>query len=240
MFQNWRGTVGYIKPSYRPGSLEEFIRLLPEGVGVIPLIVGITAGTEEEFHKVLAVYNDKVAELAALGVDLIDMGGAPPMMVHGLRGELEIVQELEKKHKVPIITSGSCQISALKALGVKRFVGVTYFNDSLNRMFSNYFSEAGFQVAAMQGIPVAFTDVQKLSPYEIYSFTKRTFLNHLDVDAIYMLGGGWRLLEVVPLLEQDLGVPVIYDTAAKLREVQKRLHIKQPIRGYGRLLEELP
>jgi hypothetical protein len=66
MFQNWRGTVGYIKPSYRPGSLEEFIRLLPQGVGVIPLIIGIASGTEEEFLKVLAVYKDKVAELAAL------------------------------------------------------------------------------------------------------------------------------------------------------------------------------
>ena len=240
MFQNWRGTVGYIKPSYRPGSLEEFIRLLPQGVGVIPLIIGIASGTEEEFHKVLAVYKDKVAELAALGVDLIDMGGAPPMMVHGYKGELEIVKELEKTHKVPIITSGSSQVSALRALGAKRFVGVTYFNDSLNRMFSAYFSDAGFEVPAIQGIPVAFTDVQKLSPHEIYSFTKATFLNHPDVDAIYMLGGGWRILDIVPLLEQDLGVPVVYDTAAKIRDVQKRLHINQPIRGYGRLLEELP
>jgi maleate cis-trans isomerase len=55
-----------------------------------------------------------------------------------------------------------------------------------------------------------------------------------------MLGGGWRILDIVPLLEQDLGVPVVYDTAAKIRDVQKRLHINQPIHGYGRLLEELP
>lgn len=240
MFQNWRGTIGYIKPSYRPGSLEEFIRLLPQGVGVIPLIIGIASGTEEEFHKVLAVYKDKVAELAALGVDLIDMGGAPPMMIHGYKGELKIVKELEETHKVPIITSGSSHIAALRALGAKRFVGVTYFNDSLNRMFSAYFSDAGFEVPAIQGIPVAFTDVQKLSSQEIYRFTKATFLNHPDVDAIYMLGGGWRILEIVPLLEQDLGVPVVYDTAAKIRDVQKRLYINQPIRGCGRLLEELP
>ncbi len=240
MFQNWRGTVGYIKPSYRPGSLEEFIRMLPQGVGVIPLIVGIASGTEEEFHKVLNVYKEKVEQLAGLGVDLIDMGGAPPMMVHGYKGEVEIVKELEKTHKVPIITSGSSQISALRALGAKRFVGVTYFNDSLNRIFSSYFSEAGFEVPALRGIPVAFADVQKLSPYEIYSFAKTTFLNEPDVDAIYMLGGGWRILEIAPLLEQDLGVPVVYDTAAKIRDVQKRLHIHQPVCGYGRVLEQLP
>ena len=40
----WRGVVGVIKPTYRPGSLEEFIRLLPEGIGVIPKFAGIREG----------------------------------------------------------------------------------------------------------------------------------------------------------------------------------------------------
>jgi len=240
MFQSWRGTVGYIKPSYRPGSLEEFIRLLPEGIGVIPLMVGIKAGSEEEFHQVLPVYKDKVAELARLNVDVIDIGGAPPMMVHGLSGEKKIVRELEEKYNVPIITSGGSHVAAFKALGVKSFVGVTYFPDPLNQIFSRYFTEAGLRVAAMEGIPVAFSDVQSLSAETIYFHTKRIFLQHNNVDAIYMLGGGWRILNIVPLLERDLGVPVVYDTAAKIWEVQKRLHVRQTVVGYGRLLEELP
>jgi hypothetical protein len=49
---SWRGVVGVIKPTHRPGSLEEFIRLLPEGIGVIPLFLGIRAGTEKEFLDV--------------------------------------------------------------------------------------------------------------------------------------------------------------------------------------------
>ena len=28
-FTSWRGTLGLIKPTHRPGSLEETIRLLP-------------------------------------------------------------------------------------------------------------------------------------------------------------------------------------------------------------------
>ncbi|MGH9819573.1 MAG: hypothetical protein ACRD43_05340 [Pyrinomonadaceae bacterium] len=42
------------------------------------------------------------------------------------------------------------------------------------------------------------------------------------------------------LLEQDLQVPVFYALAAKLWEFQKRFHVREPIRGYGRLLEQLP
>ena len=41
----WLGTVGLIKPTFRVGSLERFIRLMPDGVGVIPRYVGVRAGT---------------------------------------------------------------------------------------------------------------------------------------------------------------------------------------------------
>jgi len=240
MFESWRGIVGDIKPTHRPGSLEEFIRLLPEGIGVIPLTVGIRSGTEQEFHQVLEDYKQKASELADLGVDLIYIGGAPPMMVHGFSGEEKIVKDLEAKHKIPVGTSGGSTTGAMKALGIKKFVGVTYFKESLNQIFTRYFTEAGFQVAAMEGIDVPFKDVGRLSGEEIYSHTKKAFLKHPDADAIYMLGSGWRLLKIVRLLEQDLEVPVVYALGAKLWEVQKRLHVRQPLKGYGRLLEEMP
>lgn len=240
MFESWRGVVGDIKPTHRPGSLEEFIKLLPEGIGVIPLTVGISSGTEQEFHDVLEDYKDKAAQLAQLGVDLISIGGAPPMMVHGFHGEERIVKDLEAKHGIPVSTSGRSTAEAMKALGIKKFVGVTYFPDRMNQIFSRYFTEAGFTVEAMEGIEVPFKDVGRLSGEEIYKHTKRAFLKHADADAIYMLGSGWRLLKIVRLLEQDLQVPVIYALAAKLWQVEKQFHVREPIRGYGRLLEELP
>src|SRR3990172_8360423 len=58
VINSWRGTVGDIRPNYRPGGLEEFIRLLPPGISVIPVSVGIKSGTEEEFQQVLQSYKD--------------------------------------------------------------------------------------------------------------------------------------------------------------------------------------
>jgi maleate cis-trans isomerase len=240
MFESWRGVVGDIKPTHRPGSLEEFIKLLPEGIGVIPLTVGISSGTEQEFHDVLEDYKQKAAQLAELGVDLIAIGGAPPMMVHGFHGEEKIVKDLEDKHGIPVSTSGRATAQALRALGIRKFVGVTYFAERMNQIFSRYFTEAGFAVEAMEGIEVPFKDVGRLSGEEIYKYTKKAFLKHPGADAIYMLGSGWRLLKIVRLLEQDLQVPVVYALAAKLWQVEKQFHVREPIRGYGRLLEELP
>ncbi len=239
-FTSWRGVVGIIKPTMRPGSLEEFIRLLPEGIGVIPLFLAIRTGTEEEFREIMGAFEEKVAELASLNVDLIHPEGAPPFMVRGYRGEQEIVKRWEEKHRIPIITAGMTQIESLRALGIHRFVGVTYFTGEINETFSRYFNEAGFEVLGMEGIAVPFEDVGRLSAQEVYAHAKRAYLKHPEAEGIYMLGSGWRTLDIVDLLEQDLGVPVVHPVPARVWAVQKRLRVRQPRTGYGRLLAEMP
>ena len=51
----WRGIVGLVKPTYRPGSLERFIRLMPDGVCVVTRYVGLRAGTGNKFEGALAM-----------------------------------------------------------------------------------------------------------------------------------------------------------------------------------------
>ena len=239
-YTSWRGVVGLIKPTMRPGSLEEFIRLLPEGIGVIPLFLNIQRGTEDEFRQILLAFEERVGELARHGVDLIHPEGAPPFMVHGYKGEEKIINDWEKKYRIPIVTAGMTQVEALKALKVKKFVGVTYFTGKINDTFSRYFTEAGFDVAAMEGISVPFEEVGRLSSHEVYAHTRKAFLQHKGADAIYMLGSGWRTLDIIAPLEQDLQVPVVHPVPARVWAVQKRLHVRQPVKGYGQLLETMP
>ncbi|MCH7912208.1 MAG: hypothetical protein IH856_04090, partial [Deltaproteobacteria bacterium] len=219
---------------------EEFIRLLPEGIGVIPLFLGIERGTEDEFRQVMDAYEAKIAELARLKVDLIHPEGAPPFMVQGYKGERDIVKRWEEKYKIPIVTAGMTQIEALRALKLRRIVGVTYFTGDINVTFSRYFAEAGFDVDAMEGIPVPFEEVGKLSSQEVYAHTKKVFLKNPKAEGIYMLGSGWRTMDIISLLEQDLQVPVVHPVPTRVWAIQKRLHVRQPVMGYGRLLEEMP
>jgi maleate cis-trans isomerase len=240
VFTSWRGVVGVVKPTHRPGSLEEFIRLLPEGIGVLPVYLNFKRGTVDEFRAALDAVEEKVAELANEGVDLIHPEGAPPFMVHGYGGEQKITRDWERKYKVPIVTAAQTQVDALQALNVKKILGVTYFVGSVNDITSSYFRDAGFDVLGMEGMSVAFEDVGRLASQEIYAHTRRAFLKYPGADAIYMLGTGWRCLEIIRLLEDDLQVPVIHPVPARVWAVQKRLHVRQPVRGFGRLLLEMP
>jgi len=116
---------------------------------------------------------------------------------------------------------------------------VTYFTGEINDTFSRYFVEAGFDVVAMEGISVPFEEVGRLSSQEVYAHTRKAFLQHPDADAIYMLGSGWRTLDIIGILEQDLQVPVVHAVPTRVWAIQKRLHVNQPIKGYGRLLAEM-
>jgi maleate isomerase len=238
---NWRGTVGVVKPTYESGSLVEFIRLLPEGVGVIPVYAGIKEHTEDGYLAAMETYHKCVEELASIGVQLMHPEGGPPFMVRGYRGEQEIVRQWEEKCKIPIFTSGMTQAEALRALGIRKFVGCTYYrDDKLNAIFTRYFSDAGFEVLGMEGMDTSPGEASTISSQAIYHHIKRSFLKHPNAEGIYLLGSGaWRVVDAIPA-EEDLGVPVVHPVAARVWYVQKRLHVRQPVQGAGRLLAELP
>lgn len=239
-FSSWRGIAGMIHPTLRPGATEETIRLLPEGIGVLPLFLNIRRGVREEFAEVFPGYETQIALLATSNCDVINVAGAPPFMVQGRDAETRIVQTWEQKYGVPIFTSGQNHVTALKALGAKSIVGATYFRGDINLAFARYFEDAGIQVRCMEGVDTQFDKAQELSGERVYAHIKKLFLAHKGADAIYMLGSGWRTLDVIETLEQDLQAPVIHPVPCRVWEIQKRLHVNEPKSGYGYILENMP
>ena len=235
----WRGMVGTVKPTKGSGSLEELIRMLPDGIGVIPLFNNIRHGTISEFSDVIPSYEEKVAELAEDKVDVIHPAGTPPFMLLGYRREQELIAQWEKKYGVPIFTSGSNQVRALKALRMKKFVGIGYDFDDTS-IVHRYFTDAGFDVMALERLPGRWEDIGQVSSHEVYRLIKRIFLDHPGADGIYVQGGKIRMLNIVETLERDLQVPVLHPGVATAWEIMARLKVREPKAGYGYLLSELP
>lgn len=234
------GTVGVVKPTYRPGGLEEFIRLIPEGIGIIPLFVGVHRGTPEEFANVWDAVEPLVAKLAELKVDLIHTEGAPPFMQLGVAGETELVQRWKARYGIPVVTAPQTQVQAMRALGMRRIVGLTYFVGPLNDVFARYFTEASFEVLAMTGMRVPFDRVGNLAAEDVIDHARRAFASVSGADGVYMLGSGWRVLDVIDTLERELGVPVVHAIPARAWYMQHHFRALEPRTGYGRLLAELP
>jgi maleate isomerase len=224
----------------RPGVTEEVIRMLPHGIGLIPLFLDFRRGNTDEFKAAMPAYERNVALLAEHACDLIHPVGAPPFMMLGRKAEGRLVALWEKKYKTMIFTVAQNHVAALKTLKARTIVGATYFPGKINDVFAKYLSDAGFSVRGMEGIEVPFDKVQEMSGEQVYAHIKRSFLRHKGADAIYMLGSGWRTLDIIQTLERDLQTPVVHPVAARVWEIQKRLHVREPRLGYGYLLEALP
>jgi maleate isomerase len=235
----WRGVFGLIKPTRRPGSLEELIRMLPEGIGVVPLLLNVKQGSHAEFSSAIPFYEQYVAELAEQGVDLIHPGGTPPFMLLGYKGEGELIRRWEKKYKTPIFTAGQNHVAAMRALGIRKFIGASY-SALQNKIVIDYMTHAGFKVVSMEPMDVPFDQAGQISPQACYAHIRKLFLANKGADGIYIQGGAWRTEGIVELLEQDLQVPVVHANVAQAWEIQQRLLVHQPRCGYGRLLRELP
>jgi maleate cis-trans isomerase len=185
-------------------------------------------------------YEKNIAYLASQQCDIISIEGAPPFMLLGPDGEAKLVEGWRQKYKTDMFTSSQNQVNVLRAMKLRKIVGVTPFGADLNKSYAKYFDDCGVGVAAMEGMDIAFGSIPDVPSEVMYSFIKKKFLDHTVADAIYILGSGWDTLGIVVALEQDLGVPVVQPIAARIWEIQRRLHVRQPIKGYGILLETLP
>ncbi len=238
--RNWRGTVGCIKPRAGDGSLGELFKLLPEGIGIAVTYLNLAEGTREELSSAFGTYEKNIAYLASQHCDLITIEGAPPFMILGHEGEAKMVDDWRQKYKVDMFTSSQNQVDVLKAMNLKKIFGIAPFGEDLRKTYAKYFEDAGIGVVAMESIDVAFADIPNLPAQDVYALIKKKFLANPGADAIYILGSSMDTLSVVAALEQDLGVPVIQPTAARAWDIQRHLHVRQPVKGYGVLMETLP
>lgn len=237
---NWRGLVGCVKPRANDSALVDMIRLLPLGIGVAPVYLNFAEGTREEFQNSYANYEKNVAYLASLHCDTISIEGAPPFMILGPEGEAKLIDSWQQKYRTDMFTSSQNQVNVLRAMKIKKIFGFTPFAADLNKSYAKYFADCGIGVIAMEGMDVSYRSLPDVPPEAVYSLIKKKFLEHAGADAIYILGSPWDTLSIIAVLEQDLGVPVVQAVAARIWEIERRLHVRQPIKGYGTLLEALP
>ncbi len=202
---NARAVVGCVKPRMDSNSLQELMRFLPQGVRLVPVYLNLAEGTREELQSTYPVYEKNIAALAAQRCDLISIEGAPPFMLLGLDGETKMVDGWKQKYKIDMFTSSQNQVNVLKAMKIRKILGITAFGADLNRSYAKYFEDSGISVVAMEGMTVSFQNISRVPSETIYAFIKQKFAEHKGADAIYVLGSGLKVLDIVARLSRRSG-----------------------------------
>jgi maleate cis-trans isomerase len=234
-----RGLVGNIKPRAADSSLVDMIKLLPDGIGVIPVYIDVTPELRDS-GRIYPLYEEHIAYLKSQKCNLIAIEGAPPFMLIGQARAAEMVDGWKRKYNIDIFTAPENQMHAFRALNAKRILGVTAGANGadVTKVYTKFFEDNGFSVVGMERLD--FNAERDVPPATTEPLIKKAFAGHKGVDAIYLLGAALEAMPLIAPLERDLGVPVVQAIVARTWEIKMRLNIHEPITGYGRLLETLP
>lgn len=235
----WRARIGFISPSPGgvPASLIEMEMLAPEGViFVTKFLDGPASLATPDLLSLRPQIEPLARELVRkTELDIVLMAGAPIVLANGPDRVVEI---LEQATGLPATTNVAGIVSGLRRLDVQKVVVVTpYYPQNVIDMVRGFLLESGFDVVAMvSGGDVALGKMQELSQEQTYRLAKKAFLQAPSADGLLIVGGGAPLHAVIEILETDIGKPVVANNFASLWNALTLANVRQPIRGYGKLL----
>lgn len=239
----WRRRIGLLVPSSNTTCEMEFHKLIPEGVSVhtarcflqedlvpgerIRSIVRMSEGLMEAAKRVSSIEPDLIVWACTVG-----------SFIKGKGYDVELMGNLEKEIGVPVITTSTAVLEAIKELGVRKIAMATPYIDEINMTEKKFFEESmpGVKIVSMKGLGIV-PNLPKgeLFPETAYLAAKE--VNTESSDCIFISCTNWRTLEIINSLEKDMKKPVISSVQSTIWLALRRLNLPN-INGYGRLLEK--
>lgn len=238
----WRAHLGAIFPTPVPGRVvREFYEVVPEGVDLTIASLSIKQLSVEEFEEAMAGIDRAAEQMARFEVDLIYHLGVPPVVARGPGYDREVIARIEKASGRPASTDIAGVMEAFGALGLKRLVMATPFEDEINEQIKKFLAASGFEIVHMKGLGIRKNvEIRKLPIPVEYTFAREVLRESpVEPDGIYIPCGGWGTVHNIRRLEEDLKKPVVTWFQVMIWWALRRAGVREPIKGFGKLLESL-
>lgn len=230
---SWRARIGLITP---PGEGVEFAfnRYVPDGVAICTTRLTFPAPTPEG----LIFLSDQLEEAAKIfrreAYDVIMFGCTSGSCIKGFGFDKECIQRIERASGSPGLTTSTAILEAYQALGAKKTVVMTPYPQATNEAEKKFLEDNGLEVTSITGI--GFNRDGE------YSYANKQFLYRnakkiaLDGAEVFFLSCmGLATMELVEILEEDLGIPVITSHQASLWACLRHAGIHDKLSGLGKL-----
>lgn len=233
----YRERIGMILPSTNTVAEQEFFRMAPEGVSAHVTRVKLTATNPAGLKAMAENARRATDEMMSCLADVILYGCTSGSFLQGLEWERSFRAELTEQAGRPVLTTANNCHLALQALGKKNITIATPYIDALNLAAYRYYSDLGYRVVSMKGLGIEVaTNIGKNPPHSIYQLGRQAVTK--DTQVLFLSCTGIRSIEVVELLERDLGIPVFSSNIANLWACMRTHGIKDKLEGLGSLMKE--
>jgi maleate isomerase len=233
----YRARIGVVIPSVNTVVEAWFARAAPPGVTVHVSRMPISSDTSLAAIMEMTKHEVAAAQLVAdCEPDVIMYACTASTLVRGRAYDLELMEMLTEATGVPCCTTTEAIVRALQTFDVQRVSIATPYPEVIDERERAFFEECGFEVTGMRSFGIADNrEIADPSPGEIYRLGKEAWVPGSDALLISCLA--LRAHFIVAELERDLAAAVITSTQATLWAGLRMSGVREPIPGYGRLME---
>lgn len=234
MHYSQRARIGIITPL---GETVEhaFNKYAPEGVAFVCTGLTFPGPTPEG----LVYLSDQVEEAATKYKkghhDVILFGCTSGSLIKGYGFDKEMIQRIERASGCQGLTTSKAVLEAFQALGAKKTVVMTPYPDDTNQAEKKFLEDNGIEVLSITGVE------RHAGPGEFAHYSKEFLYRHArklkmeGADSFFLSCMGIPTMELVQVLEDDLGVPVITSHQASLWACLRHSRVYDKLPGLGKL-----
>lgn len=233
----YRGRIGLIVPSSNTTNEPEFRRWAPAGVSVHSARMTL----EDVNAKELVEMGEEVGRAAELldtaNVDVIGFGCTTGSLVKGAGYDEEITSVIEKKAGVPGIATSTAIRSAFSSLDANSIAIATPYTENMNRKEVSFLEDNNYEVVDIRGLGIEPNlKIGEQEPSQSYRLGHS--VGEADADVLFISCTNFRTCEIIPMLEADLGMPVISSNSATLWALLQELGIETQDIDLGQLFKK--
>jgi maleate isomerase len=235
----YRARIGYTSPPVVTEVFPyEFYQMVPKGVTLVVSTLAVVGMTKIEIDKSYNLSVEFAREMAKAGVDLVVLGGAPVNLSRGFENVDRLIKETEQAVGVPVTTSITAQIEALRTVGAKNVAVAHPFAESHNAMYRDYVDQYGFNLSGMEAAGETVTDLGRMPIETALNMGRKLKASQPHADTIWYSCPHWAVADAIDVLERELEVSIVTANQAIVWHALRRCGVNDRIEGYGRLCRE--
>jgi len=229
--------LGLILPPAKREVPEEGVAMYGSQLRFVVTGLGIERMTPDSFDAALARIPEAAKTLKAMGAEAIELTGTSLTFYKGEAFNRQLRDTVTKATGLRATTMSNGVIEGLKALGARRIAVATAYNDEVNARLRAFLAEHDIEPLVVTGMGIeAMTDIDKVTQDDLAAFGEKVFRSAPSADTLFVSCGGFRTLELVPVLERRTGVPVVSSMPHGLWAGARLVGLSGNAPGYGKLL----
>lgn len=235
----YRARIGYTSPPLTTEVFPyEFYRAVPDGVTLVLTTLSIVEMNSQEIDQSYDISIRAAKAMARAGITLMVLGGVPINTSKGYANVELLIKDVEKQIGVPVTTSITAQIGALRMVGGKRLAIGHPFGPDQDAMFHGYADEYGFGKATVLGIGRPAIELGQIGVENTLELGRELKRRDPAADTLWLPCPHWATAPAIDVLEKELGVNVVTANQAIVWDALRRSGIKDSVSGHGTLLRD--